>query len=56
MNKLKKAVQFEKTGNPPDVVQLVELETGALEAGDALIDVLAATINPSHLLKSAFAF
>jgi len=50
MNKLKKAVQFEKTGNPPDVVQLVELETGALEAGDALIDVLAATINPSHLL------
>lgn len=50
MNNLKKAVQFEKTGNPPDVVQLIELETEKVDASDALIDVLAATINPSHLL------
>ena len=50
MNELKKAVQFEETGNPPDVVKLVERETETVKSGDALIDVLAAAINPAHLL------
>jgi NADPH:quinone reductase-like Zn-dependent oxidoreductase len=50
MNEPKKAVQFEKTGNPPDVVELVEIETEKIQSDEALIDVLAAAINPAHLL------
>lgn len=50
MGDIKKAVQFARTGNPPDVVEVVEMETPPVGAGDALIDVEAAAINPSHLL------
>ena len=50
MGEIKKAVQFERTGNPPDVVNLVDLKSEAVGPGDALIDVEAAAINPSHLL------
>jgi NADPH:quinone reductase-like Zn-dependent oxidoreductase len=46
----KKAVQFARTGNPPDVVELVDMETAPVGPGDVLIDVEAASINPSHLL------
>ena len=50
MDEVKKAVQFGHTGNPPDVVSLVDFKSGPVGPGDVLIDVEAATINPSHLL------
>jgi trans-2-enoyl-CoA reductase len=50
MGTIKKAVQFARTGNPPDVVELVDMETAPVSPGDVLIDVEAASINPSHLL------
>ena len=50
MGEIKKAVQFARTGNPPDVVEVVEMETAPVGPGDVLIDVEAASINPSHLL------
>ncbi len=50
MGEIKKAVQFARTGNPPDVVEVVDLETAPVGPGDVLIDVEAASINPSHLL------
>ncbi len=50
MGTIKKAVQFAHTGNPPDVVEIVDLETPPVGPGDALIDIEAAAINPSHLL------
>jgi trans-2-enoyl-CoA reductase len=50
MGTIKKAVQFSRTGNPPDVVELVDMETAPVGPGDVLIDVEAASINPSHLL------
>jgi len=53
MGEIKKAVQFARTGNPPDVVELVDLETAPVGPGEALIDIEAAAINPSHLLTLA---
>ena len=50
MGTIKKAVQFARTGNPPDVVELVDMETAPVGPGDVLIDVEAASINPGHLL------
>ena len=50
MATIKKAVQFSRTGNPPDVVEVVDLETAPVGPGDVLIDIEAASINPSHLL------
>lgn len=50
MGDMKKAVQFSETGNPPDVVELIDLETADVGADEVLIDVEAAAINPSHLL------
>ena len=50
MGTIKKAVQFARTGNPPDVVEVVDLETAPVGPGEALIDIEAAAINPSHLL------
>ena len=50
MGTLKKAVQFARTGNPPDVVEIVDLETPPVGPGEALIDIEAAAINPAHLL------
>ncbi len=50
MGTIKKSVQFAHTGNPPDVVEIVDLETPPVGPGDALIDIEAAAINPSHLL------
>ena len=47
---MKHAVQFKSTGNPVDVVDLVEMNIGDLGADDILLDVLVAAINPSHLL------
>lgn len=50
MGQTKRVVQFARTGNPPDVVEVVDLETGAVGEGEVLVDVEAAAINPSHLL------
>jgi trans-2-enoyl-CoA reductase len=47
---MKKAVQFSRTGVPSEVVELIDMETTAVGDDDALIDVEAAAINPSHLL------
>ncbi|MBS28813.1 MAG: alcohol dehydrogenase [Alphaproteobacteria bacterium] len=53
---MKKAVQFAETGNPPDVVEVVNMETADVGPGDVLIDVEAAAINPSHLLTLSGAY
>src|SRR3546814_4098652 len=53
MPDIAKAVRFSRTGHPPDVVELVEMETAPVGDGDALIAVEAAAINPSHLLTLA---
>lgn len=53
MPDVKKAVRFSRTGNPVDVVEYVDMETAPLGDHDALIDVEAAAINPSHLLTLA---
>ena len=50
MTATKKAVQFSRTGNPADVVEYIDMETAPVGDDDALIDVEAAAINPSHLL------
>lgn len=50
MGEVKKAVQYARTGHPPDVVEVVDMETAPVGPGDALIDVEAAAINPPHLL------
>lgn len=50
MGDMKKAVQFSETGNPPDVVELIDLETPDIGPDEVVIDVEAAAINPSHLL------
>lgn len=56
MGEMKKAVQFAETGNPPDVVEVVDMETADVGPGEALIDVEAAGINPSHLLTLSGAY
>jgi trans-2-enoyl-CoA reductase len=53
MPDVKKAVRFSRTGNPVDVVEFVDMETAPVGDHDALIDVEAAAINPSHLLTLA---
>ncbi|MBT3399282.1 MAG: zinc-dependent alcohol dehydrogenase family protein [Rhodospirillaceae bacterium] len=53
MGELKKAVQFAQTGHPPDVVEIVDMETDPVGPGDVLLDVEAAAINPPHLLTLA---
>ena len=53
MSDVKKAVQFSETGNPPDVVELIDLKTADIGSDEVLIDVEAASINPSHLLTLA---
>lgn len=53
MGEVKKAVQYARTGHPPDVVEVVDMETALVGPGDALIDVEAAAINPPHLLTLA---
>lgn len=45
-----KAVQYARRGHPPDVVEVVELETGAPQAGEVVIALEASPINPSDLL------
>lgn len=50
MGTTKKAVQFARTGNPPDVVEFVDMETAAVGPDEVLIEIEAAAINPSHLL------
>ena len=53
MTETKKAVQFSRTGTPEDVVEYIDMETAPVGDDDALIDVEAAAINPSHLLTLA---
>lgn len=53
MGEVKKAVQFERTGHPPDVVEVVDMETDPVGPDDVLIDIEAAGINPPHLLTLA---
>jgi NADPH:quinone reductase-like Zn-dependent oxidoreductase len=45
-----KAVRFSRFGAPLEVVQVVDEEPGPLEAGEALLEVLATPINPSDLM------
>ncbi len=45
-----KAVQSGARGNPPDVVEVVDIETGAPGTGEVVIGVEASPINPSDLL------
>jgi NADPH:quinone reductase-like Zn-dependent oxidoreductase len=53
MSEVKKAVQFARTGHPPDVVEVVDMATAPVGPTDALIDIEAAAINPPHLLTIA---
>ena len=46
-----KAVQFKRHGNPPDVVEIVDLETGAPAEDEAVIAVEATPVNPADLLR-----
>ena len=46
-----KAVQFKHHGNPPDVVEIVDLETGAPAEDEAVIAVEATPVNPADLLR-----
>jgi trans-2-enoyl-CoA reductase len=49
-----KAVQFSRFGAGADVAELIDLpDPGAPQAGEAVIDILAAPINPSDLLNFA---
>jgi NADPH:quinone reductase-like Zn-dependent oxidoreductase len=45
-----KAVRFSRFGAPLEVTQVVDEEPGPLEAGEALLEVLATPINPSDLM------
>lgn len=45
-----KAAQYARRGHPPDVVEIVELETGSPTPGEVVIAVEASPINPSDLL------
>ena len=45
-----KAIQFSRTGNPPDVVELVDIEAPDPGEGEILCRIEAAPIAPSHLL------
>lgn len=47
---LGKAVQYSRTGHPPDVVEVVELEQPEPGPGEILCKVEAAPIAPSHIL------
>ena len=46
-----KAVHFTRHGNPPDVVEVVDLETGAPAEDEAVIAVEATPVNPADLLR-----
>jgi mitochondrial enoyl-[acyl-carrier protein] reductase / trans-2-enoyl-CoA reductase len=50
MGVVKKAVQFSRTGDPADVLEVVEMATDPVGPGDVLIDIEAAAINPPHIL------
>lgn len=50
MSEKKEAAQFARNGHPPDVVEVVEVETPPVGPGDVLVDVQAAAIGPPHLL------
>ena len=50
MGQYKKAVQFSRTGEPSEVVEVIDMETSSIKPGMILIDIEAAAINPSHLL------
>ncbi len=45
-----KAAQYARRGHPPDVVEIVDLETGSPAPGEVVIAVEASPINPSDLL------
>lgn len=45
-----KAIQFSRTGNPPDVVEVVEVDAPDPGAGEIRCRIEAAPIAPSHLL------
>jgi trans-2-enoyl-CoA reductase len=47
---LGKAIQFSRTGNPPDVVEVVDIEVPDPGAGEIRCRIEAAPIAPSHIL------
>ena len=51
-----KAVQFSRTGNPPEIVEVVELEEADPAAGEILCRIEAAPIAPSHILNLSGAY
>ncbi len=51
-----KAVQFSRTGNPAEVVELVELDEPDPAAGEILCRIEAAPIAPSHILTLSGAY
>ena len=51
-----KAVQFSRTGNPPEVVEVVDLDEADPGAGEILCRIEAAPIAPSHILTLAGAY
>lgn len=50
MTNKKLAVQYSRTGDPVDVVELIEVDTPAPAGDEVVVDVETAPINPSHLL------
>lgn len=51
-----KAIQFSTTGNPAEVVELVELEEPGPAAGEIVCRIEAAPIAPSHILTLSGAY
>lgn len=51
-----KAIQFSRTGNPAEVVEVVELEEPDPAAGEILCRIEAAPIAPSHILTLSGAY
>jgi NADPH:quinone reductase-like Zn-dependent oxidoreductase len=48
-----KSVQYNRTGRPNDVVELIEAPSPVAGSGEVVVEVEAAPINPSHLLTLA---
>jgi trans-2-enoyl-CoA reductase len=56
MAKRGKAIQFSRTGNPAEVVELVDIDEPDPVSGNILCKIEAAPIAPSHILKLSGAY
>ena len=50
MAKRGKAIQFSRTGNPAEVVELIDIDEPDPVSGNILCKIEAAPIAPSHIL------